>query len=161
MLWEERKVKSPAKEREIQNSVPHALKAKRVDTSLFGSLTFLLFFSCLFFSPSPLLPSLLPLTLVIYYSRLPPCPLLHLHSPSVSLCLISLPLHTHTCTHTHIHTSIHPCSPPPPPPSSSSLCVSDGAAQSPTAADPLQQAYTGVQQYAGLSVTLTAALICV
>uniref|UniRef100_A0A671U1A0 CUGBP, Elav-like family member 4 n=1 Tax=Sparus aurata TaxID=8175 RepID=A0A671U1A0_SPAAU len=33
-------------------------------------------------------------------------------------------------------------------------------AQSPTAADPLQQAYTGVQQYAGLSVTLTAALIC-
>uniref|UniRef100_M4AUS7 CUGBP, Elav-like family member 4 n=1 Tax=Xiphophorus maculatus TaxID=8083 RepID=M4AUS7_XIPMA len=28
-------------------------------------------------------------------------------------------------------------------------------AQSPTAADPLQQAYTGVQQYAGLSVTLS------
>uniref|UniRef100_A0AAX7VKT3 RRM domain-containing protein n=1 Tax=Astatotilapia calliptera TaxID=8154 RepID=A0AAX7VKT3_ASTCA len=34
-------------------------------------------------------------------------------------------------------------------------------AQSPTAADPLQQAYTGVQQYAGLSVTLTAPMICV
>ncbi|KAM4613951.1 CUGBP Elav-like family member 4 isoform 2-T2 [Polymixia lowei] len=30
-------------------------------------------------------------------------------------------------------------------------------AQSPTAADPLQQAYTGVQQYAGLSVTLARA----
>lgn len=38
-----------------------------------------------------------------------------------------------------------------------SLSLLLSAAQSPTAADPLQQAYAGVQQYAGLSLRRSAA----